>query len=107
MPSERLSPSRYPLAMPKRSRKTPRDTNQLAAFILKQVTEPEPEPAPETEEEREARERSEIARKLGRAGGLKGGKARAAKLTKKQRSESAKKAARARWRAAKTAGKQK
>jgi len=31
-------------------------------------------------------------------GGLKGGKARAAKLTKKQRSEIAKKAAQARWR---------
>src|SRR5688500_16051798 len=34
---------------------------------------------------------------LGRMGGLKGGKARAAKMTKKQRSESAKKAAQARW----------
>jgi hypothetical protein len=34
---------------------------------------------------------------LGRKGGLKGGKARAAKLTKKQLSESAKKAAKARW----------
>lgn len=34
---------------------------------------------------------------LGRLGGLKGGKARAAKLTKKQRSEIAKRAARARW----------
>jgi hypothetical protein len=36
---------------------------------------------------------------LGRSGGLKGGKARAAKLTKKQRSESAQKAAKARWNA--------
>jgi hypothetical protein len=35
---------------------------------------------------------------LGRRGGLKGGKARAAKMTKKQLSESAKKAAMARWR---------
>jgi hypothetical protein len=34
---------------------------------------------------------------LGRKGGLKGGKARAAKMTKKQRSESARKAATARW----------
>ena len=34
---------------------------------------------------------------LGRRGGLKGGHARAAAMTKKQRSESAKKAARARW----------
>jgi hypothetical protein len=34
---------------------------------------------------------------LGRKGGLKGGPARAAKMTEKQRSDSAKKAARARW----------
>jgi hypothetical protein len=38
---------------------------------------------------------------LGRKGGLKGGKARAAKLTPEQRAEIAKKAAAARW-AAKT-----
>ena len=35
---------------------------------------------------------------LGRKGGLKGGPARAKKLTKEQRSESARKAALARWR---------
>lgn len=34
---------------------------------------------------------------LGRKGGLKGGKARAAKMTKKQKTASAKKAAAARW----------
>ncbi len=34
---------------------------------------------------------------LGRLGGLKGGKARARKLTAEQRRESARKAARARW----------
>jgi hypothetical protein len=34
---------------------------------------------------------------LGRKGGLKGGKARAAKMTKNQRSEAARKAANARW----------
>jgi len=34
---------------------------------------------------------------LGRLGGLKGGKARAKGMTKKARSEAAKKAARARW----------
>jgi len=34
---------------------------------------------------------------LGRLGGLKGGKARAASLSKKARSEIAKKAAKARW----------
>ncbi len=35
--------------------------------------------------------------KIGRKGGLKGGKARAAKLSAKKRSEIAKKAARKRW----------
>ncbi|PWB67884.1 RNA-binding protein [candidate division GN15 bacterium] len=35
---------------------------------------------------------------LGRLGGLKGGKARARKLSKKERSNAARKAARARWR---------
>jgi hypothetical protein len=34
---------------------------------------------------------------LGRLGGLKGGKARARKLTAKQRTQSARRAARARW----------
>ncbi len=38
-----------------------------------------------------------LAVALGRMGGLKGGKARAEKLTKAQRSESASKAANARW----------
>jgi hypothetical protein len=39
----------------------------------------------------------ELARKLGRRGGLKGGPARAAKMTPEERSESARKAARERW----------
>ncbi len=39
----------------------------------------------------------ELARKLGRRGGLKGGAARAKKLTPEERSESARKAAKARW----------
>ncbi len=38
-----------------------------------------------------------VAVSLGRKGGLKGGPARARKLTKEQRSESARKAAQARW----------
>ena len=42
-------------------------------------------------------ERKRLARALGRLGGLKGGKARAEKLTDVQRRESASKAARARW----------
>jgi hypothetical protein len=39
----------------------------------------------------------ELARKLGRRGGLKGGPARAKKMTAEERSESARKAAKARW----------
>jgi hypothetical protein len=42
-------------------------------------------------------EKNPAAVELGRRGGLKGGKARAAKMTKEERSESARKAAKARW----------
>jgi hypothetical protein len=45
----------------------------------------------------EDEEMRELARRLGRRGGLKGGPARAKKLTPKERSESARKAAKARW----------
>jgi hypothetical protein len=43
-------------------------------------------------------EKDPAAVALGRRGGLKGGKARAAKMTKEERSESARNAANARWR---------
>jgi hypothetical protein len=49
------------------------------------------------ESDRETEEMRELARKLGRRGGLKGGKARRDKLTPEQRSEIARKAAKARW----------
>lgn len=78
--------------MPKRSRK-PRDLNALAASIVDQATDedaPRAKPAPENEKDSAA-----VA--LGRRGGLKGGKARAAKLTPKERSEAARSAVRARW----------
>ncbi len=70
--------------MPKRSSK-PSDPNELAAAIVAEATE-EPKPT-----------KNPAAVALGRLGGLKGGKARAAKLTKERRSEIAKKAAAARW----------
>ncbi len=76
--------------MPKRSRKLPRDANARAAAIVKLATG-------ETEPEDADAGKNPAAVALGRLGGLKGGKARAAKLTKKQRSEAAKKAAKARW----------
>jgi hypothetical protein len=75
--------------MPKRSSK-PRDLNKLAASIVDEATSEGPSPDPG-----EGKDPAAVA--LGRKGGLKGGKARAEKLTAKQRSEIAKKAADARW----------
>lgn len=78
--------------MPKRSsiHRAPQDENQLAKSIVDELTidEDEQEPPPE---------KNPAAVALGRLGGLKGGKARAEKLSKKKRSEIAKKAARKRW----------
>ncbi len=70
--------------------KRPTDVNQLAKFIVDQATSDVP-PAP-TEDERKI-----AARMLGRLGGLKGGPARKAALSKTRRSEIAQKAAEARW----------
>lgn len=70
--------------------KRPRDTNQLAKFIA-DVATGEIE-LPKTDDGKDP-----AAVALGRKGGLKGGKARAKKLTAKARSEIAKKAAAARW----------
>ena len=70
--------------------KRPRDTNQLAKDIVDLSTG-------ETEEADPYYGKNPAAVELGRLGGLKGGKARAKKLTKKQRSEIAKLAASARW----------
>lgn len=52
-----------------------------------------------TGEEAETTAPDRAASEIGRKGGKKGGKARAAKLTPKQRTAAAKKAARARWQA--------
>jgi len=72
-------------------RKRPRDLNQLAYAIVKAATEGEPEPKTEDEG------KNPHAVALGRLGGLKGGKARAEKLSAKKRSEIAQMAAKARW----------
>ena len=74
--------------MPDRSSKPkrPTDINRLAASIVEAATEGEPE---------DTRDPAAVA--LGRKGGLKGGKARAKKLSAKERSEIAKKAASIRW----------
>ncbi len=78
--------------MPDRSRnRRSRDINELARQIVDEATgEAEPEPNPDAGKDPAAVE-------LGRRGGLKGGKARAAKMTPEQRSEAARKAAEARW----------
>jgi hypothetical protein len=70
--------------MPKR----PRDPNQLAKLIVDIAT---------GEAEDAVSESKRTKRRKGRAGGLKGGKARARHLTPKERIEIAKIAARARW----------
>jgi len=77
--------SGYAICM-KGKKKRPDDINVLAASIVKEATGeslPEKNPA---------------AVALGRLGGLKGGKARAKKLSAKKRKEIAVKAAKARWR---------
>lgn len=76
--------------MPKRSSK-PRDLNSMAKAIVDQATDPDDKGTDPYEGKNPA------AVELGRLGGQKGGKARAAKLTPKQRTAIAKKAAAARW----------
>jgi hypothetical protein len=71
----------------------PRDLNAMAAAIVAQSTSDEPEPDPD-----DGKDPAAVA--LGRKGGLKGGKARAAKLTPGRRSKIARTAAQARWAAA-------
>lgn len=75
--------------MPERSRR-PRDVNALAAQIVAEAVGDEPPYDPDA-----GKDPAAVA--LGRKGGLKGGKARAAKMTPEERSEAARRAARARW----------
>jgi hypothetical protein len=71
----------------------PSDTNQLASLVVGLATGEAPA-EPDTG-------KNPAAVALGRLGGLKGGKARAKGMTRKARSEAAKKAAKARWKSAK------
>lgn len=75
-----------PMTKPKR----PRDPNQLAALVVSIATGDTAEP--KTDDGKDP-----AAVSLGRRGGLKGGKARAAALTPAKRKAIAMKAARARW----------
>jgi len=74
--------------MPDRSRKRPGTTPQPASGNETNEARVQAAPIPD-------KDPSAVA--LGRKGGLKGGKARAAKLTPEKRSEIARKAAAARW----------
>jgi hypothetical protein len=73
-----------------RSRKRPRDANQLAKLIVDIATG-------ETDDALVDDGKNPAAVELGRKGGLKGGKARAASMSPEERSEAARKAAEARW----------
>ena len=80
--------------MPERSKKRgprPRDPNQLAYQIMLESTGQAPKYTPQEKPKNPA------AVALGRLGGLKGGIARAAKLSPKKRSQIAAKAAAKRW----------
>jgi len=71
------------------NKKRPKDANQLAKLIADMAT---------GEEEKQPKsEKNAAAVELGRRGGLKGGKARANKLSPEKRKEIAKKAAEKRW----------
>ncbi len=78
--------------MPKRSsrgKQGPEDVNEIAFRVAKEATGEAPQEQPSA--------KNPAAVMLGRLGGLKGGKARAAKLSAEQRSEIARKAAIGRW----------
>jgi len=84
----------------KKPKKLSRDANQRACEIVRLSTEEAEEPTEPTPIQEPKQERSAISEYLatiGRKGGLKGGKARAERLSAKRRSAIAKKAANARW----------
>lgn len=73
----------------KKKRRRPADLNRLAKSIADDKG---------NEPDHDENGKNPAAVALGRLGGLKGGKARAEKLTKERRSEIARQAAEARWR---------
>lgn len=76
--------------MPTRSSTRPRDANQLAKLVVDLATGEATDPMVD-------REKNPAAVALGRLGGKKGGVARAAKLSAKERKEIAQRAAAVRW----------
>lgn len=71
--------------MTEKKKKNPTDINILASSIVEKATKTP------------AKEKNPAAVALGRLGGLKGGKARAKKLSKKRLKEIGKEGAKARW----------
>ena len=82
----------YSLDMQDRSRKPRKDVNQLAKSIIDRATD-----EAEIVKKAVSEGKNPAAVLLGRKGGLVGGRARAEKLTAKQRKDIATKAAKARW----------
>ncbi len=81
-----------------KKRTRPRDASLRALDIVRHATsEDEEEQAEPKTEPEPPRAKDPAAVALGRKGGLKGGKARAAALSPEERSAIAKKAAKARW----------
>jgi hypothetical protein len=89
----------YDTRVPKRSRKRPRDVNELASEIVREATG-DKQPASEQPDTDEGKDPAAVA--LGRRGGLKGGRARAERMTAEERGESARRAAEARLKRNKT-----
>jgi hypothetical protein len=79
--------------MPDRSRKRPKDPNQLAKFIVDAATGAGEDKLATPEQQG----KNPAAVALGRLGGLKGGKARAARMRPEDRIRIAREAAAARW----------
>jgi hypothetical protein len=84
------------MAKKTRKPKTP-DPASFAFGVMQHVVEATGDKLDEPQPTSDQAGKDPAAVALGRKGGLKGGPARARKMTKKQRSEAAKKAARARW----------
>lgn len=81
----------------KKQPKKENDLNILAKSIVSRATHEELSPEPKQKALPAIKEKNPAAVALGRLGGLKGGKARAKKLSAKKRKKIAEKAAQARW----------
>jgi len=86
------------VAKKKPAKPAPATTKRDAADIDRAASEGMAQPQALPVNKKRTKKKDPAAVELGRKGGLKGGKARASRMTKEELSESARKAARARWR---------